>query len=583
MKRKLFNLFLVSSFAAVSLLSSCSQNVIETTDEDDNKTQTPELYDERTILISDIPTIMVGETLDLDKYVSVKPGINETLDEKNDLSYNVELLETSGEPSFEVVEDGIDETNSFLAIHPGIAGFLIESHGISKTIFINAVRADEAVSIENYFQENTFDSYTVERDFTLDESLIAQESETSSYFYKTPNYEYDSDTKHGYVLNNGLAYYCYLEDIANSSSFVPAFYENKGDQISENVYQTSFEDFSEIFKADNINYSEEVAEKFGEEYAYGISTSSTGISELLNDLGINATLSYYGYNLSVYFVTPIIENDSLSFYVAARYNANNIDTLIGPYKVTNVNNTKIDVLDEVTNNDAFVATNIPAEQVNNLNNITSYTSTVSGRYIDKEGNEYKVSDLFETYLPSNLSLNVKVDEDSLEFSNFNYIEKGVNEQVRLSLDRTDNTYHEYVYDEKNGTYQDEGSYLVNNQSFSDYKTNALFSSYVPKDVFTETNLRNVLLYQTSETNFKGYAYYNTSLGDFLGDFISLTSAPSIASSTGPLMFYIANSTVDLNITADEISGTLLTEMLDSGNTFYYEYTFSLTNLNNTNV
>lgn len=593
MKKKIMGLFLLSALSLTSLIVSCSQGALpsdenkQDNEDDSSKDDNLPLYEareSREIEVKELPTLEVGDSINLDDYITVIPGDNETKEEKEDLSYTVEELESSDDAVVDRQATYTSESNEFVAISEGVAGFLIKSHAATKTVFVNVGTSTQANEIASFFEGKDFSSYTLTKNYELDKEFNSVKKEdTTPYFYKTSNYLYNAESKAGYVANGTTVYEFELDSIDDKTSFLPMFYEDSADVLTTAAYNNSFKDLAEIFQAQNLTYNQKIEELFGENYAFGISSSSSYFTYLLNDIGLSNSIDLYGYSATITFIAPVIEEDALNLYLYATSTTNKIDVLLGPISFSAVDETSIPLLDEVNASTSFAPSVLDKATYSSLANLTSYTSKVTGKYVYANGEPYKATELFESYLPGNVDLTLKVTPNALEFSNFSLLEKGENGKVKLALDSEDNTYHKYTFDETSKAYADKGAYLVNGATFNNYKKVDTLSNYDPSTMFVSSLFDKSYFYSPSEGKYVGATYYNASLSSLFERFVSFSSAAKLVASDGPLVFYINSTTISLEISATSIKGEALTRMIDSDDTFYYDYSFEISGFNTTTI
>lgn len=599
MKKTRLSLLLLSSSLLLAACggsqgSSSSSDYASSSDSEpssSNPASSPEipLEDERQIIIEDLPDIGLGETIDLNDYVTIVRGIDE--DEDADLYWDYDILYDNVHKETAAILDPtrptIGQSTVLQAVRTGRVNLRINSGDVSKTAYFDVTTNAEMTKVVDFFEAAEESNFTI----SLNENPIV---------YRNPNYIYFPQEFWGIVLNEKQAkgFYFQMNSVTDGASLRIGNQGNyAGDtELTPITFNNDFPNLATMFNPAYFEYSQDIVDNFGEEYAIAMIYDSSIAASFTNAQNLLGLSTYTIYSSNYYyptaFVPKIDEAGTLSLYVLysrQRGTIANTSLLAGPFIFSNVGTTSVEALDDyVASNGSTTLAN--ADLVNDkLFAITNFTSHAVGRYEDLDGNKIDTPSYFATALPE-LDITVKVTENGYQNSRMDYVDGGEDTNVLLlnQMVGTSSTTYKYVLNDQ-GKYTSAGEYGNDPSSgnkVTDWTISSTFSIYKANLAFTENTWKYATYTVEDEENCYSLMGINDQLArSMMNMLIRGTTSEKFTDSGTPIYYYGFYAYMYMNIGStakDDMKFDYYTRVIDGDGEYYvYHLTIDMTAINST--
>lgn len=548
---------------------------------------------ERTIEFNGLPSLKQGDILNLDDYVKVIPGLKETDEEREDLSFTYEILEDDVHIS-PVIEYTLDsgpsilKSNKLALVRSGYCVIEVQSGDAVSYLELNIEQESSLDEIENYFS-NEFSHYEMYKAFEYVKNEGSVKKDEELYFIKDNNYFYYVDSCYGiYIGSDGLGYYYILNSIENQDSFKVCPTGQLATTISKSSYDNTFGTLSSLFKAENLEYVPGIDYLFGKDYSFAIpyyEKNETEFIQILSSFGLS--YSHYVNSVRYYttYVIPKLNDDVMEIYTISLTSTGSA-ILEGPYIIKEEKNYTLEKVEEYTEISCTLITE-PIDLLNKFTSITNYTSEVSGYYRDIKGNKIDDPTYFASSLPS-LEMTNKFSSTAIESNRFDYLDGGSDQNVLIKEETINGSTVVNKYIKDGDTYSLSGEYGNDPQSKTEVKklsSSTTFKEYMPTSNFKESNFKYPVYLKEDSNTYKVAGFNDTYAKSLIKLILKATGCYSLQSSGTPLAYYIAYSSMSINLNLEDktkINGEINTILVDSSYNYYeYHYEFSIYDINET--
>lgn len=590
--------------------SSLENGETETGEQDEvvteGKTASPtlgetELPETRTIVFAPMEGLVQGEVIDLDDYVTIQPGQDESEREKTQLYYDYDILgDGVNLPVVSTYDDGsanlsLYKSKKLVLARPGRAVLRVFSRNSSAILTFDIAPSKDLQDLLTYFQERTYSQYAVAKGFTLDSSTLeAKPASLENFLYKTDNYLYRSDSYQGYIFNKKtqLGYPFHLDGTTeeDASSFIPLPNGSYNTATTLSQYRNQYPALSIYFTSDNLQYIPMLESLFGSKFKFAfpyLDENATAFQNALTSLGLSYSRILGGrYYYTVYLVPVIDEDEDLDIYTISSTTSGNA-LLEGPYIVDDTPDT-IAVLDDFANGDAPVLAGTTDEITGKINstNLENFTATMTGQYYDIDSGEpIDVPNLYEGYLP-NFENETKTTKDAFETHLFSEMDSSYDFDhaiVRNVQENGDASVHLYQVDE-DGEEIDQGTYGLGTDT--DWRYVDSLSGSSPLQMFSLSNFRNIAYFQTDDSTFVTGPMNEDGAVSPIRVLIRGLACDGFVDSSSPFYYYIDNASLTLDIgktLTDAIHGNIVTYLPVDEDYVKYVIDFTIQDIGTTTI
>lgn len=593
MKRNL--LFPLASFALILSLASCGSGETpaeESSLGDSSPIESSVLQEGVNIEISPLPTIALGEELDLTQYISATINGKASVWDYYVLTDNAHKTMVN---TISTERPNVGTPKVLQAIRPGRVVIKVYVEDSYKIAYFDIVASDRYQEISDYLESHDVNNYTLEL------GGVPTFYKTESYLYY-PDYQYGlainaaSKTSHYFVLSGvDEKYASTFHAGANSKTY--ASYET----LTPATFLTNYPTFSSLFSGDEIAYVPNLAKYFGEDYAYAMlydSSDTTNFDKAVSLLGLSSSIVYGSYYYYVSgFAINIEDDESLAFnviYCRSKGNVASTSLLSNPYRMTNVGSTSIAVVDEFVEGPALSVATSPSSIAERLSGVTSYTTYAEGHYEDGAGNKVEAPSYFASgeALPE-IEVSGKFASNGMESTRLDWIDGGSDKHVLLYNGTVggNNRVIKYVLnDEGKYTSSDEyGKDPSSGTTLTTWQGGSTFSYYKPTVIFSSTLWKYPSFTLTDEEGvYELMGYNDVNARSAIEKLVTGTSSSKFSGSSSPFYYYhiYAWAEIDMGTAiTDDITGHIETRLIDSstGDICFYVYNFAFTNINSTTI
>ena len=532
-----------------------------------------------------------GETISLDDLIKVVPGTNETKEEQEDTEFNYEIYSSDGTSDLIEVDSSLSLKNShtITLLKPGKIILKVTSKDAYKYVSLDIKLAPTLSNFISKINEKDVKSYTVSKNFTIDSSYnVTEVSDGTPTLYKNEKYVYNPSSKTGLLVGNANeCYYYQLFDKDNSQTFIPCSNGTSTTPLTSGDFNATYPSLASYFTESSLTFNNSIKKVFGDEYAFGYeytTANKTQFMSLLTNLGLTYTHSINGKTFYSLFIVPKYEDGQFKFYNIS--SSTNGSVVEGPYVLNDVNSTTIPVVEEFANNTVMEISEQDPSIYNKFADITSYTCSSKGQFEDMEGNEIDVKDGFEGWL-DNKTYNLKWNSSTLYVDFLTDIDSSkTNDEAILknAVDGTSSIVNLYYKD--GSSYVSQGAYGNDPSSgtkITRLENSSTYSNYYPSNMLRPTALKYVSFIKLDTNKYRITAYNDVHSQNLIKYMVGMTTAPVITSTSGPLVYYIKYSYMDLTFDDNgDVHGDLKCKMKDADSEdFIYHYTFTISDIDST--
>lgn len=555
-----------------------------------SQTNTTSDVKERHFVLKEFNNIKQGTIIDLNDFVSVVPGTNESYEERQDYNFDYEIY--SDESSSALVST-YSETTSKPSIYkskklviskPGYQVLKLTSRDLEQYISFE-IQPDEAIDqIKGFFDEHG-ENYKVLQNFNIDSSLNVTEVENGEpILYKGENFYFNASSHYGYIYhsfnNDGYPFLMDSLDKVDTFKLLPNGLYTTTKTLGD--FESTYPNLNTYFTSSNLEYTPYLEETYGEEYKYAIpynSSTKTLCTNIFTSLGLSYSQvinSSYYYNV---YIIPVVKNNKVNIYTLAM-NTTYRRVLEGPYVLDDISDLNVQPIedfltDEVPNNDIAAGNTIATK----LSGMESYTVDSTIEYLDMSGKIVDTPSSIQSWLPSG-DYSLKVDlTNGIETNFFHFIDQSseYSSLTNAILLNKDNTT--ILYDTSSGTATEVGTYY-NKVWTSDSDLNL----YRPTVGFQASNFRNASYYNENGLYLTGALNDSASVSAMTSILGSLT-CDYFANSSSPFYYYSSYAYMTINLgdtLTDDVNGDIYAYFpLNNGVKLHFN--FKISNINNTIV
>jgi len=490
-KRK--NIFLIFSLLFIPLVS-CSNSEVDTkVEEVDPDLVKPEQSEKTQFYLKNkLENIKRGMSINLSDYIGVVIGKNETNSEFKSYVLNGDSSLTTG-----YILEGDGAGNTLVCTRVGDCVINVECNNVVKTYVIKIEESDNA-------------SEFIEVLNTVDHNYTA-ESESIGTIYRNRQYIYLENEKNGYILSSkDDNFYSFSLDNKDSNDINVA-------KAPTGVKETYYNNFIDLNKYADPSYwvytplcKDNIELK---KYKYQLTYSSTVTSQYFLSLGIvysSYTINGVSYAPSV--ILGGIEDGVISFLPVLYSSSLGTYAYLSPITLSNINNTKVEVLNNYI--DEYMApehydTTIIVDNLKELDEIRNYTIKPSSKIITPNGNKLSINHPYYTQYFENIATDYerKITYDAYWGRNFSGAT--IKEPRRGGLYSTNNKTYLFSDKDDDGVYEKVEEYI-------DYSTQASLThwwaytnmqKFVPSLGFTYSNFAKA--YPDYDEESKTYTFTST--------------------------------------------------------------------------
>lgn len=553
-----------------------------------------ELPETRTFQVASMSGLVQGEVIDLNDYVTVIPGQDETTKEQTQLYYDYDIL--TDDVNLPVVSTYNDEptkptlykSKKLILQRPGRAVIRLFSLEANTLLTFDVAPSPEFDDVLNYFEEHNLSEYTVEKGFTLNSDMTVTPSEATPTLYKTNNYIYYPESYNGYVFNNRtlVGYPFMLDGVSDeyADTFVALPNGDYDTMTTLSQFRNMYPSLSNFFTAGNLQYNPTLESLFGEKYRFAfpyLDENEDAFLNALSCLGLSYQRILNGSYFYTVYLVPIIDNDELSIYTVST-NSSGSALLEGPYIIDSQPD-GIKVLDDFVFGDAptrAVSTDPITDKLNS--NLNNYTAHITGQYYDiHTGEEIAMPEIYDGYLP-NFENTTKTTTDAFETNLFNEMDSSY--EFSHAIFRNEDGRVRLYEVEDSGDVIDQG--LYGTAVDTSWQITDTLSGSSPAQMFNIANFRNIVYFMKDETT-----YVTSPMNEYgaygpLRVFIRGLGAPYLVNDASPFYYYIENAYIELDIGAtasDDITGRIEIKLPVDDDYVNYVFNFSIYDINATTI